>query len=248
MLLIGSEASARNEQLQWTHTNPSTVDSFTVHWRTSTSSTTDVNAGKPSQSGNTFTFTIPNMPDTGDVYFRVSARNAGGPSPQSNEICRGPGVPCGTVTPPPPPPPPPPGGTTPQASISSFKLWNATTDTVITSSFQSGGTITASCAAIEILGNTYLANGGGSIRKDFGGQSICENAPPYGWQDGATPGQFDCAAFTNGNHSLMVTPYDGENCSGTQGTSVELDFTVNVPTAPPPPQAVGQPGKPYLVQ
>lgn len=244
MLLIGSEASARNEQLQWTHANPSTVQGFRVYWRLDgSSSQTQVSAGLPTIQNGRYVYTVANVPDTGGVWFSVRAYNAGGDSPSSNEICRG----CGSTTPPPPPPPPP--GGTPQAAISSFKLWNASTDQIAVDNFPDNGEITLSCAAIEIIGNTYLSNGGGSILKQLdNGQTVCENSPPYGWQDGATPGQFDCAALPGGLHTLMVTPFDGENCTGTMGISVDRTFTVNAPTAPPPPQQVGQPGKPYLVQ
>lgn len=249
MLVIGSEASARNEQLQWTHANPSTVQGFRVYWRTSGSSTLNpVDAGLPAASGSTYSFTVASVPDTSDVYFSVRAFNAGGDSPPSNEICRGPGVPCGS-TPLPPPPPPPTGGA--QGAIDSFKLWNVST--IIDADFEDSDVITASCAAIEIIGNAYLSSGAGSILKQLGnGQVVCENSPPYGWKDGSIPGEFACMdALANGMYTLMVTPFDGENCSGIMGTSVDVTFTVNVQgTTPPPtePTTLGTPGKPYLVQ
>jgi hypothetical protein len=251
MLLVGSEASARNEQLTWMHTDPSTVNGFRVYWRTSGSSTQNqVNAGLPAQSGNSFTFTVANIPDTSDVYFSVRAFNTGGDSPSSNEICRGPGVPCGTTTTPPPPPPPPTGGT--QASITGFKVWNASTDTVLIDDFQNGATISASCAAIEIVGNSYLVTGNGSVRKSFDNVvGACENTSPFGYPDGGAVGQFDCeAALTNGSHSVSVTTYDGKDCTGTAGAAAIRSFSVSVggSTTPPPPAALGTPGKPYLVQ
>ena len=250
MLMIGSEASARNEQLQWTHGNPSTVNGFRVYWRTSGSSTLNqVDAGLPAASGSTYSFTVASVPDTSDVYFSVRAFNAGGDSPPSNEICRGPGVPCGTTSPPPPTDPPPTGGA--QSAIDSFKLWSGAT--TLDADFRDSDVITASCAAIEIIGNPYLSSGAGSILKQLGNQSICENSPPYGWKDGSTPGQFACMdALANQQHTLMVTPFDGENCSGTMGTSVDVTFTVNVGGTTPPPTeptpTLGMPGKPYLVQ
>jgi len=253
MLLVGSEASARNEQLTWTHANPSTVNGFRVYWRTSGSSTQNqVNAGLPTANGNSYAFTVANVPDTTDVYFSVRAFNSGGDSPSSNEICRGPGVPCGTTPPPTTPPPttpPPTGGT--QSSITGFKVWNATTDTVLINDFQNGATITGSCAAIEIVGNAYLVNGNGSVRKSFDNVvGACENTSPFGYPDGGAPGQFDCeAALTNGNHSVSVTTYDGKNCTGPAGAAVTRSFSVSTGgSPPPPPAALGTPGKPYLVQ
>src|SRR5262245_25489929 len=134
LLLLAGEASARSERLVWNHANPSTVSGFRVYWRTSSSSTqTEVHAGLPTASGTSYTYTVANVPDAGDVYFSVRAYNTGGDSPASNEICRGPGVPCGTTPPPPPPPPPGGGGGGGTGGITGFKLWNATTDQVIDS-------------------------------------------------------------------------------------------------------------------
>jgi hypothetical protein len=240
VLLVASEASARSEQLRWTHGNPTTVSGFKVFWRLSSSSTqTEVAAGLPTVQNGAYTFNV-TVPDAGDVYFSVRAYNTGGDSPASNEICRGPGVACGT-TPPPPPPPPPPTG----SPVSGFRLLNATTDQVLDTDFQNGETITTSCWAIEIVAS-------GSLSKSLDGtQGTCENSSPYGWYDGGATG-FECApALANGSHTLTVTPYSGYGCTGTALAPVTRTFTVNVsgtPPPPPPPAGLGAPGKPYIVQ
>jgi hypothetical protein len=244
LLLVGVEASARNETLQWTHADPSTVTGFRVYWRVDGSSTLNQFAPVlPPVSGNTYTYTAAGVPDTGGVWFSVRAYNAVGDSPSSNEICRG----CGSTTPPPPPPP----GTGAQSGISSLNLRDANTDSVLVANF-TNQTITNGCTAIEIIGNAYLQSGGGSLSKRFdNGTPRCENTAPYAWEDDAGVGQFNCAASLqqNGSHTLVVTPYDGENCSGTVGTPVTVNFSVNISTTtPPPPDPIGTPGKPYLVQ
>jgi hypothetical protein len=181
------------------------------------------------------------------VYFTVRAFNPGGYSPSSNEICRGPGVPCGTVvTPPPtnPPPtnPPPTGGT---LGITGFKLWNASTDVVVDDDFQNNDQVTVSCAAVEIVGSV-----GGSIRKTFDGVvGACENSAPFGFPDGSVPSQFECMpSLGNGTHTLSAQAFTAKDCTGTPGTPLSRTFSVNVGSAPPPPAALGTPGKPYLVQ
>jgi len=139
-----------------------------------------------------------------------------------------------------------------------FALWNASNDTVVDSSFQNGEVIPdsiRSCAGIEIKTNAYLnGSGAGSIKKVFDGVdngcsgSGMENTYPYAWEDGGNVGQFTCAPSlaTVGNHTLKVTPYDGDNCTGAVGTAVTLSFSVSGPSAPPP-TTLGTPGQPYIV-
>jgi hypothetical protein len=113
-----------------------------------------------------------------------------------------------------------------------------------------------SCASIEIKTNAYLnASGPGSIKKVFDGVdngcsgSAVENTYPYAWEDdGGAVGQFNCAPSLSaiGNHTLTVTPYDGDNCTGLAGTPMTLSFTVSGSTAPPT-STVGTPGQPYVV-
>ena len=154
----------------------------------------------------------------------------------SNEKCRGPAGDCAPSL----PPPPDPSGS--QAAVAGFALWDAESDTSIDSSFESGEQISLAdhgCVAIEIVGNSYLAEFGspGSVMYSFDGQepSGChdpgrshENQPPFVWEVETGPGSFECAASLTqpGSHSLTVTPFDGDNCSGLQGTSVTLDFEV----------------------
>ncbi len=53
-----------------------------------------------------------------------------------------------------------------------------------------------------------------------------------------------------GSHTLSVTPWDGDDCSGAAGTPVTLTFEVvegPLGSAPPPPERLGVPGKPTIV-
>jgi len=271
---FSGEASARTELLRWTHPNPSTVTGFNVRWVPSGGSTTLVSAGLPvPDASGVYSFNV-TVPDSADVWFTVSAFNAGGESPGSNAICRGTcstsggttsggtggttggGTTGGGTT----------GGTTgPQAAIAGFKLWNASTDTVLDSNFVSNDVIATgnNCVAIEIVGNGYLNAGSGSLMKTFkkaDGTTLsgCENAYPFGWEDDAGVGRFDCAlslvnsGTTTVTDTLTVAPYDGKNCTGTAGTPVVLTFGVaggqSVPTTPPTnTPTLTAPGKPTLV-
>jgi hypothetical protein len=148
--------------------------------------------------------------------------------------------------------------------VTGFALWNASTDTLIDGSFTSGEKITLpgqSCVAIQILVNAYLDTPGtaGSVKRSFDGQSAActtagvthENNPPYAWEVDMGPSLYECAASLTqvGNHTLTVTPYDGDDCTGAQGTPVTLSFEVvnsTAPPPPPPPATLGQPGQPQL--
>jgi hypothetical protein len=188
------------------------------------------------------------VPDTATIYVTVTAWYSGLESVKSNEISRA-GT-SGTTTPPPP--------TTASAAIVGFTLWNALSDTVVDSDFRSGEAIADTvrgCAAIQIKGNAYLnASGPGSVKRVFdgvdngcSGQGV-ENAYPYAWEDGATVGQFACAASLSaiGSHTLTVTPYDGDNCSGLAGASATVTFTVTGPSSTG--STLGAPGQPQVVQ
>ena len=138
--------------------------------------------------------------------------------------------------------PPPPAPSSPQAAIVGFALWDAQADGLIDANFTSGEVISLAahgCTAIEVLGNAYLAtSNSGSVTFSFDGQDLggCsgvpglafENTAPYTWEEDSGAGSFECAASLTqpGSHSLTVTPFDGDNCSGLQGTSVTLDFEV----------------------
>ena len=254
-MLVAGEASARNETLTWTHTNPSTVNGFRVYWRTSGGSTQTVDAGLPSVGTGTYSFTVANVPDTADAYFSVRAFNTGGDSPSSNEICRGPGVPCGTTTTPPPTtppptsPPPPTGGGTGNPNVS-FNLWNAQTGTLVASNISNNTVITLPCVTIEVV--SPIGSSLGKVLTTASGTvpGACENSPPYGWENASAAG-WQCATSigTNGSYHLTVTPYGLKDCAGSPAASASLDFTVNLGGATPPPAAtLGTPGKPYLVQ
>ncbi|HVN39166.1 MAG TPA: fibronectin type III domain-containing protein [Myxococcota bacterium] len=262
VLAFSAEAWARTETLHWSQTDPSTVDGFYVYWTPTGGSESQVNVSLPAQDSQGFVTSV-TVSDGVDVSFAVSAYNEGGESPRSNSICRGatPGAACGTTS----STPPPSGGggsTTASSAIAGFRLWDANTDTVIDSNFTgTGKVITASCTSIEIRGNSYLAADSGSIKKQLCSGTTCaqaacgqanvsyENDPPFAWEDDAGIGKFNCAPSlaVNGTWTLLVTPYDGKNCSGAQGTALSVTFSVQTGGATSAP-TLGAPGKPYLVQ
>jgi hypothetical protein len=256
-ILSASAASARTERLRWTDTSTA-VDNFSLYWGLASGSyTSSLQVGVPAKdSTGAFYYDIV-VNDADTIYVTVTASIAGLESARSNEIVRA-GI---TTTTPPPPTTPPPTSATAQSAIVGFSLWNALTNTVVTQNFQSGGTIPdaiRNCASIEIHANAYLnATGPGSIKKVFDGvDNGCsstaahsfENSYPYAWEDDAGVGQFACAPSLSavGNHTLTVTPYDGDNCSGLVGTPVTVSFTVSGP-APPSTTTIGAPGQPYIV-
>ena len=251
-LLWASDASARTERFRWTQTNASTVNNFRIYWGAQSGSyTSSRDLGVPTvDAQGAFVYDLV-VPDSDTIYVAVTAWTSGLESTRSNERVRA-GITGGT----PPPPPPPPSGAS--AAIVGFALWNAQADTVLDASFQNGETIPAdvsACAAIEIKTNAYLqAEGPGSVKKVFDGHDpgctgdAVEDLHPYGWEDGDGVG-FECATSLAeaGNHTLTVTPYDGDDCSGLAGTPMSVSFTVSAPPAPPA-GTLGAPGKPYIVQ
>ncbi len=246
-ILSASAASARTERFRWTHANASSVDNFRLYWGLASGSpTSHLDVGKPAvDSTGAFYYDLV-VADGDTIYAVVSAWSSGLESLRSNEISR-----AGITGGPTPPPPPTPGA---NAAIVGFSLWNAQSDTLLDSSFQSGEAIPDSvraCVAIEIRGNAYVnADGPGSIRKVFdGGDAVCERLYPYAWEDGTvTAGQFACAASLSaiGSHTLTATPYDEDGCTGTVGTPMSITFTVSGPSASPTP-TLGAPGQPYIV-
>ncbi|HXK26261.1 MAG TPA: fibronectin type III domain-containing protein [Myxococcota bacterium] len=265
VLAFSAEAWARTETLHWTHPQPSTVTGFKVYWTPSGGATSGVDVGAATSDATGYSAGV-SVSDGVDVTFQVSAYNEGGEGAPSNSICRNASSqPCGTTT-----TPPPSGGgggggggtTTANAAIAGFKLWDASTDKVIDSNFTGAGkVITNSCTSIEILGNSYLSGGSGSVKKQLCQGTACaqaacgqanvsyENTPPFAWEDDAGAGNFNCAPSlaNNGTFTLQVTPYDGKNCSGTQGSALSVTFSVQTGGATSNP-GLGTPGKPYLVQ
>jgi len=258
-LMGGGEAAARTERLRWTQTG-ATLDGFRVYWgAASRSYSSQVEVGVPPVDAEGAYFYDLVVPDTQSVYVSVTALAGGVESLFSNERLRSAPTGGGTT-----PPPPPPSGAS--SAVTGFVLWNAATDTVLDASFVSGEKITLpgqACVAIEILGNAYLNRGldqPGSVKRSFDGQnSTCsttgvthENNPPYAWEEDLGAGSFTCAPSLAqvGTHTLTVTPYDGDNCTGAQGTPVTLSFEVvnsSTPPPPPPPPPIGRPGQPQLV-
>jgi hypothetical protein len=250
-ILAVSAASARTERFRWTQSSSVTVTAFTVYWGTSSGSySSSLAAGLPPKDSTGAYYYDLVVPDSQTIFVTVSALNGSLESPKSNEISR-----AGIGSTPPPSSPPPPSSS--GAAVLGFALWNAQTDTVVDSEFQNGETIPdsiRSCAVIEIKANAYLnAGGAGSIKKVFDGAdhgctgSAYESGPPYGWEDGdGTSWQCSASLSTVGNHTLTVTPYDGENCTGIAGTPVTVNFTVSGPSGGT--TTLGAPGQPYIVQ
>jgi hypothetical protein len=258
---LGAAAQTRVETVRWYHTEPSEVVGYRVHHGSSSRGyTSSVDVGIPAKDSQGAYVHDLTVSAAATVYIAVTAYSASEESPYSNEKVR-----TATSTPPPPPPPPPSG---PQGSIQRFALWNAASDTVLDSDFRSGEQILLAthgdCVAIEVVTNAYLSTNGspGSVMFDFDGETpgTCadpgidfENEPPYAWEVDEGPGSFACAPTLAqaGTHSLTVTPFDGEGCTGTRGTPATLDFQV-VPagTPPPPPPSepeLSAPGRPFLV-
>jgi hypothetical protein len=252
---VDASAQTRTEVLRWEDDFNTDLVGYRVHFGTASRVYTDVvEVGIPAKVDGAFQASVEVDADA-DIYFAVTAYNADAESYYSNERCRSASGDC--VEEPPPPPPPPSDG--PQAAVVGFALWDASSGSVIDSSFQSGEQIDAasqSCVAIEILGNSYLdADGPGSIKKVFDGQDIgCnnpgvshENSAPFAWEADGGPGVFECAATLTqvGQHRLTITPYDGDNCSGAEGSPVTLLFEVIDSGSQPAP--LGAPGQPQAV-
>lgn len=276
----GAGAAVRTETVRWTDdlNKSGDVTGYRIHYGlASRDYTATVDAGIPPVSDGVFETAV-EVPATENVYIAVTAYNEEAESLLSNEICRTPlGASCtdtssstdtstdtstdsstdtstdsstdtstdsSTST----------DGV--QAAIAGFALWDAGSDTVVDSAFESGERISlathGTCVAIEILGNSYLDQGGGSVMKVFDGEThggctepglTHENHPPYAWEADQGPETFACAASLTepGTHSLTVTPYDGEDCTGAVGTTVTLEFEVVDG------ESLSPPGQPQLV-
>ena len=251
VLLAASAASARTERFRWSQpTSSPVISAFWLYWGTSSGSyPTHLAVGIPVKDSTGAYYYDLVVPDADTIFVTVSAWSGTLESVKSNEISRA-GITSGSTT----TSPPPSGTTTASAAVVGFALWNASTSTVVDASFQNGDSIpdsVRSCAGIEIKTNAYLnASGPGSIKKVFDGVdngcsgSAVENTYPYAWEDdGGAVGLFKCAPSLSaiGNHTLTVTPYDGDNCTGLAGTPMTLSFTVSGSTAPPT-STVGTPG------
>jgi hypothetical protein len=266
---VDAAAQTRVETVRWWHPNPSAVDGYKVYYGTSSGSyTTSTDVGIPAtDSQGAYTYGL-SVPSSQTVYIAITAYAGNQESPFSNEKVRvgtqggtGGGTGGGGTG---------GGGTSgggPQAAIQGFTLWNADSDTVIDSNFQSGDQISldtdGSCLAIEVVGNSYLAasNSPGSVMFAFDGNvpNACdtpgtthENEAPFTWETDTGPGQFECAASLTqpGTHTLTATPFDGDDCTGTMGTPATVQFQVVAPTSgggTTVPPTLGEPGKPYLV-
>jgi hypothetical protein len=256
---LQAAAQTRVESVRWYHTDPGAVVGYRVHsGPASRSYTSTADVGIPATDAQGAYVHSLTVPADGTVYIAITAYSASEESPYSNEKVR-------TATSTPPPPPPPSG---PQGAIQGFVLWNAATDTVIDTDFRSGEQILLAthgdCVAIEVVANAYLSSYGsqGSVRFGFDGDdgAACddpgidfENEPPYAWEVDEGARAFACAPTLAqaGSHSLTVTPFDGEGCTGAQGAPVRLDFQVvpagTPPPPPPPAEELGAPGRPFLV-
>jgi hypothetical protein len=258
-LLVAGEADARTERVRWTHPDPGTVERYTIHVGDSPGSydsTQDVVA--PPTDGEGAFYTDITVADQATVYLAVTAFANGLDSDFSNEGQRDPAAP--------PPPPPPPSAS---SAVVQFALIDANSDQVVDDDFRMGEQIYLAdtpCAAIEVVGNSYLQATGapGSVRFTVDDQvPTCndvgvthDDEPPYvlGGENG--PGDFECSDVLAevGGHSLSATPFDGNGCTGAQGTTQIITFTVNAVPAPPPPpdpdpqpEPLGRPGQPQLV-
>lgn len=252
-IVWASAASARTERFRWTQATTPTVDSFKLYWGSSSGSyASSLGLGVPAKDSTGAYYYDLVVPDTDTVYVTVTAWSGGLESLKSNEVSRaGTG---GSTTPPPP-------STSAQSAIVGFALWNAQNDTVVDASFSDGETIPdaiRACAAIEIKANAYLQVAGpGSIKKVLDGQDVgcsgsgakIENSAPYAWEDDAGTSAFPCAASlaVAGSHTLTVTPYDGDNCTGLVGTPKSLSFSVTTSTSGSGSTTLGAPGQPYIV-
>lgn len=251
--LIGVDASAQNrtERIRWTHDKPAEVASYQIYYGTTSRQYDQViDAGVPPTDNSGAHYFDLVVPETATIYIAVTAIDfAERPSRYSDEKVREPSSGGSGSNPPP----------TANAGIQGFALWDATTDTIIDSDFQSGDVIdlaTHPCTSIEIIGNTYLAqaNQPGSVQKAFDGPlQSCTSAPashennkPFAWETDRGPGRFDCAASLTapGFHQLIAVPFDGDDCTGASGPAVTLDFEIIGAGAG---TTLGAPGRPTVI-
>lgn len=255
-LLAAGEAGARTERLRWTHPNPGSVDHYSIYTGFASRSygTPQDVVAPPTDGSNAFFMDI-TVADDATVFVAVSATANGLESDLSNERRRDPASP--------PPPPPPPGPA--QADTLRFVLWNATTNQLADADFQTDEVVTVAdlpCATVGVVPNAYLqtANTPGSVRFTVNNDvPECtdldvthDDEPPYALGAEVTTGNFVCNDLlaTVGTHTVTVTPFDGDGCTGAQGTTRMVSFIVEAGGAPPPeppPEPLGKPGRPTLV-
>jgi len=257
-LLAAGEAGARTERLRWTHPDPGNVDRYTIYIGSASRSygTTQDVVAPPTDGSNAFFVDI-TVADDATVFVAVSATANGLESDLSNERRRDP-VPPGPGDPPDPDPDP---GTA-QADTQRFVLWNATTNQIADGDFQTDEVVTVTdlpCATVGVVPNSYLqtANTPGSVRFTVNGNvPECtdvdvthDDEPPYALGSEVTTGDFECNDLlaTVGTHTVTVTPFDGDGCTGAEGTTRMVRFIVEAGGAPPPPAPLGKPGRPTLV-
>lgn len=256
-LVAAGQAEARTERLRWTHPDPGGVDRYTIYIGSSSGSYTqqqDVVA--PPNDGQAF-YTDIQVADDATVYVAVSATGPGGEGPLSNELQRD--------------PPPPPdggggGGTPPAASagILRFVLWDADTEVILDEDLQSDeltlDVATQPCATIQVIVNDYLeqVDSPGSVRFAVNGiVPECtvpgvthDDERPYVLGADSTAQDFACSELlsTPGPYVLEATPFDGDGCTGAQGTPRIVRFTVIDSSGGSGTQEpLGQPGRPTLV-
>lgn len=278
-LLVASAAQARTELIRWGHDDPDSVDFFRIHYGPAPGvydQTVDLTSWT-TVNPVTFIATI-EVPDADTIYMAMTAHSGGVASPYSNEKMRV-GI---AVDDEPSPPPPDDSGAI--AKIVILQLWDVQNGTLLRSNFGSGATINTSatpCTAILVIGNSYLTGSGvfgagepGSVRFDFDGSNpngACwlagtshQNEPPYVWESKTLTGALECAPTLTevGAHTLTVTPFEGDDCSGAQGPTVSVSFSVVAdggtpapapepepePEPPAEPEPLGAPGQPVLLQ
>jgi hypothetical protein len=256
-LLAAGEAGARTERLRWTHPDPGNVDRYTIYIGSASRSygtTQDVVA--PPRDGTNAFFVDITVADDATVFVAVSATANGLESDLSNERRRDP-EPSDPVDPPDPGPA--------QAGVQRFVLWDATANVVADTNFETDEVVSLTdlpCATIGVMPNTYLRTVGtpGSVRFSVNGEvPECtevevthDDDPPYALGSEASADNLACHELltTVGTHTVSVTPFDGDGCTGAEGTTRMVRFIVEAgdPPAPDPePVPLGKPGRPTLV-
>ncbi len=133
----------------------------------------------------------------------------------------------GGVTPTPTPTPTPSGQT-----VTSFSLINADNDQVIStfSTINNGAIISLNSLPtknLNIRANTNPSTVG-SVRFGYDGNNNfgTENNAPYAFASDDN-GNYYPWTPTVGSHTLTATPYSGQNASGSVGTALSIQITIN---------------------
>ncbi len=128
------------------------------------------------------------------------------------------------------------GGTTTSQSVSSFTLYNASTDQPIMD-ITEGMKIDYSQIqglALTIVANTNPATVG-SVSMVLSGdrsKSQVDNEAPYALY-GSSGSNFSGPAFYPGSYTISATPYSGANVSGSKGTGLTVNFSIEEGTTAP---------------